>query len=182
MTGKFRPLLGSPAARMRKVMADFHEVWYCGAPSMLVVKFGSGNIQIIKPSQMIYYSAKENLVTITKKPQRDFKLYEISDMLESMLENAQGQGAKVKYEQATYDNQPAIRVRITRTSDRGFSDTSVMAEKTSRRIRATSSITYSDNSKLVNFDNKFEYPATGPRDIFEAGAPPDAKIITETDF
>lgn len=161
---------------------DAIERWTCFNPSIKIFKYTDGMIRYSDYSkgEGYHYKPKENTITISpitgkyniKSPQSPFEIvnqfYEMTENLEAEIDHSYSRidGKKVEIIESEYvTSLGQCHTRMVRDVDQNLlksSQTTIYKSETDETITTTSI---------------YDYPESGPRDIYEVGAPRDAQIV-----
>ena len=122
------------------------------------------------------YSAQTQVLTSIFRYEKSNQYSTIVDAFLGGISELEKKGATVEYRDDVYHGNPVKVIRVDFTDDSGVRiQGSVMADaSTYLPINATSSYQESGKSRTENV--VFDYPETGPTDIYQAGVPRDAEV------
>jgi len=122
------------------------------------------------------YSAQTQVVTSIFRYEKSHQYSTIVDAFLGEISELEKKGATVEYSDDVYHGNPVKVIKVDFTDDSGVRiQGSVTADaNTYLPINATSSYEESGKSRTENV--VFDYPETGPTDIYQAGVPRDAEI------
>jgi hypothetical protein len=123
----------------------------------------------------IYYSA--NTASVSGSMFTDF-----AEMLPRQIAEMEKRGAKLTYSDGVYQNNAVTVISIDYSDDQeSRTEMSMFVDPLTRLPKKLTSRQTDSKGQIVGFSGEFDYPDSGPTDIYEAGAPRDAqlKIIDE---
>ncbi|OHB60394.1 MAG: hypothetical protein A2167_07225 [Planctomycetes bacterium RBG_13_46_10] len=160
------------------------EFWQSIDPYRIVSIGLSGDIEVIELNSKKVYDPKNNTITITfpRYPEKD----QPASMQEIWLDCVSGlekSGAKVEYSDSVYGDRPAKIIKLDYTKESGWQEkiTIIVDAEThlARKIMVYQKTTTSVSGTILML---IDYPSTGPKDIYEAGAPHDAEVKVINNF
>jgi len=160
------------------------EYWQSIEPYRTITIRLSGDIEFVELNSKKVYDPKSNTITVTYPdyPEKDPP----ANMQEVWMDGILGlekNGAKVEYSDSVYEGRPAKVIKADYTSDKGWhEEVTVIADAETRLARKL--MIYQKTTKGVSGTILvlIDYPSTGPKDIYEAGAPRDAEVREIDDF
>jgi hypothetical protein len=123
----------------------------------------------------IYYSA--NTASVSGSMFTDF-----AEMLPRQIAEMEKRGAKLTYSDGVYQNNAVTVISIDYSDDQeSRTEMSMFVDPLTRLPKKLTSRQTDSKGQILGFSGEFDYPDSGPTDIYEAGAPRDAqvKIIDE---
>ncbi|HUT30777.1 MAG TPA: zf-HC2 domain-containing protein [Sedimentisphaerales bacterium] len=158
------------------------ESWESVRPVRRIEKHKNGKIYFTESNigKTSYYDPATNKITIKyRSPADPQEAYaSIADMYIQQIAELEKKGAKINYEDGVYDGVSVkiMKIDFVLTPPLEVNISMVLDPATYLPKRLTAEQT--DLKRLhVLVSAQFDYPKTGPRDIYEAGAPADAKVI-----
>jgi hypothetical protein len=123
------------------------------------------------------YDVETNMLTtryITTS--KNYSYTTIVGMILGDIAELEKRGARVEYIDSVYDGNPAKTINVDTIDGNGvhYKETIVVDAKTHLPKRATN--ISEKPGKITTANIIFDYPQTGPTDIYEAGAPHDAEV------
>jgi hypothetical protein len=155
------------------------EYWQSIDPYRTIDIRPSGEIKFTELNTEKVYDPKNNTITVTF--QHHPEQAPPASMQEVWLDSVSGlekSGAKVEYSDGVYEGRPAKIIHVDYTKESGWhEEITIIADAETRLARKIA--IYQKTTKGVSGTilMLIDYPYTGPKDIYEAGAPRDAKII-----
>ena len=154
------------------------EYWQSIDPYRTILTRQSGDIEFTDLTSKKVYDPKNNTITVTfrGRPEKDPP----ANMQEVWMEGILGLetiGAKVEYSDSVYEGRPAKVIKADYTSESGWhEEVTVIADAETRLARKL--MIYQKTTKGVSGTILvlIDYPSTGPKDIYEAGAPRNAEV------
>ena len=160
------------------------EYWQSIDPYRSISIGPSGDIKFTELNSEKVYDPKNNTITITspRYPEKDPP----ASMQEIWLDGVLGlekSGAKVKYSDSVYEDRPAKIIKVDYTKESGWHEeiTVIVDAEThlARKIIVYQKTTKGASGRILML---VDYPPTGPKDIYEAGAPHDAEVKVIDNF
>ena len=174
------------------------EFWYNPSQSMLYSKDQSGNAFVLNMNSGERHEYRDGQITITRM--EDFDEYsrwisERMPIISDLMDRYEQDGAIITQKDSMYNSQPAWLYEVELTLPQGSifnrsTQTSrylwLVNKKTNLPIlceSTTISARERDNeierSVVGSYRYAFDYPDTGPADIYDLGVPADANIVDE---
>lgn len=160
------------------------EYWQSIDPYRSISIGPSGDIKFTELNSEKVYDPQNNTITITspRYPEKDPP----ASMQEIWLDGVLGlekSGAKVKYSDSVYEGRPAKIIKVDYTKESGWHEeiTVIVDAEThlARKIIVYQKTTKGASATILML---VDYPPTGPKDIYEAGAPYDAEVKVIDNF
>jgi len=154
------------------------EYWQSIEPYRSISIRPSGDIEFTELNSKKVYDPKNNTITITSP--RYAEKDPPASMQEIWLDGVLGlekSGAKVEYSDSVYEGRPAKIIKVDYTKESGWhEEITVIVDAETHLARKI--IVYQKTTKGVSGTilALIDYPPTGPKDIYEAGAPHDAEV------
>lgn len=154
--------------------------WQSIHPHRKIDIYSEGSIYFEEEQTLWKYDSDSNTITITYHdgsiPDRE-KPKNLQDVYLTTVSYFESKGATVEYSTGTYDGCPIQIIKVDHTDENGF-DRKMMIKADAQTRLAKEIEIYQKTSKNENstFFMIFDYPSSGPKDIYEAGAPCDAKV------
>jgi len=161
------------------------ESWQSTHPLLSIEKHSDGKIYFteIDIARTFRYDPETNIITVVyKQPSTSQETYtSISDMCTKKFDDLKKKFDKVKYEKGVFEGRPVttISIDVDYTSEGGLHTiiSIIVDPETYLPIKMSLQQTSLKKNLTVKMSGIFDYPNTGPKDIYEAGAPRDAQII-----
>ena len=161
------------------------ESWESINPSLSIEKHSNGKIFFTETdtAKTFRYDPETNIITVVYEiPSASRETYtSISDMFNKTLNDLKKQFDKVKYEKGVFEGRPVttISVDVDYTSEGGLHSiiSFIVDSETYLPIKMSVQQTSLKKNLTGKMTGIFGYPNTGPKDIYEAGAPRDAKVV-----
>jgi hypothetical protein len=181
---------GIDANNVPAEISDFWEgrdFWQSIDPYRTVSVGEYGDIEFTDLNSRKVYDPKNNTITVT------LNYHPVKDPPGSMQEvwlncvsGLEKSGAKVEYSDSMYEGRPAKIIFIDYTKESGWhEEITIVADAKTRLARkiAIYQKTTEGEGMSGTILMLIDYPSTGPKDIYEAGAPRDAvvKVIDNSD-
>ena len=154
------------------------EYWQSIDPYRTILIRQSGDIEFTDLNSKKVYDPKNKTITVTfrGRPEKDPPANIEEVWMEGIL-GLETIGAKVEYSDSVYEGRPAKVIKADYTSESGWhEEVTLIAEAETRLARKF--MIYQKTTKGVSGTilMLIDYPSTGPKDIYEAGAPRDAEV------
>jgi hypothetical protein len=161
------------------------EFWQSIDPYRTISVRANGDIEFTELNSKKVYDPKNNtiIVTLNYHSEQDppASMEEVWLNCVSRLEES---GAKVEYSDSVYEGRQAKIIHVDYTKESGWHEEITIVADTETRLARTIAI-YQKTTEGVSGTilMLIDYPSTGPKDIYEAGAPRDAvvKVIDNSD-
>ena len=144
------------------------------------ISIGPGDeIEFIESNSRKVYDPKSNTITITfqRHPEQDSPV-SMQEIWLDCVSNLEKSGAKVKYSDDVYEDRPVKIIRVDYTKESGWhEEITIIADTETHLARKIAVYQKTIEGVSGTILMLIDYPSTGPKDIYEAGAPRDAKII-----
>ena len=161
------------------------EGWESVNPLRSIEKHNNGKIYFTEENKgkTSRYDPETNTITIVEyknhsTSQQDYA--GVGDMYIKQISAVEKQGGKVNYDEGIYEGYPVIiiSIDIDFTSDGGKrTKMSIIVEPETYLIKKVTAQQWLKSQNLGLISGTFDYPETGPKDIYALGAPRTAKII-----
>ncbi len=140
-----------------------------GSVSLAEYSIGELKVQKYEPETNV-------LTTIYRVTNKNYSHTSIVDMYLEQISGLEERGARVEYIDTVYDGNPAKIINIDNLNKNGVHQKfSIVADvKTYLPKRMTYHYESADQSATANVT--FDYPKTGPTNIYQAGVPHDAEV------
>jgi len=164
------------------VFYDAIERWTCFDPSIKIYRYSDGKITYSDYSkgEGYYYKPEDKTITIspiTEKynvpgPKSPFEIVtEFFQMTDEL-------GAEIWHKYSRVNGQQAEIIESEYVTSLGECHTRMMRDVKQNLLRSSqTTILIADTNEQVITTATYDYPESGPRDIYEAGAPRDAEVI-----
>lgn len=160
---------------------EIKESWTSINPRREITIFKNSSIYFVEYStselKAQRYDADTNVLTITHRPTLERKSHaSIEDMVLGELLSLEKIGAKVEYIDTVYDGNPAKIINTDYLNENGvhLKLSTVVDVETYLPRRMTYHYETADKSATANIT--YDYPKTGPTNIYQAGTPRDAQV------
>jgi hypothetical protein len=159
------------------------ESWESVNPLCRIEKHNNGKIYFTEKNQgkTSRYDPETNTITIVEyeKPSTSQEDYaSIGDMYIKQISAFEKQGNKVNYEEGVYEGHPVRIISIDVTSNYGRrTKMSVIIESENHLPKKFTAQQWLKGQYEGLISGTFDYPETGPKDIYALGVPRTAKII-----
>ncbi|MBW7992203.1 MAG: hypothetical protein FVQ84_19615 [Planctomycetes bacterium] len=158
------------------------ESWTSVNPKRNITVYNNGKINFTEYSKNEIttqkYDVETNLLTTRYiSTSRNYSYINIIEMVLVGIAEMKKRGATVEYIDSVYNGQPAKIINIDNIDDDNnmhFKTSTIADVRTRLPIRSTVISEKQGHTTTVNII--FNYPQTGPTDIYQAGAPPDAEV------
>ncbi|MHC4240263.1 MAG: anti-sigma factor family protein, partial [Planctomycetota bacterium] len=158
------------------------ESWESVRPLRRIEKLKSGKIYFTESNtgKTSSYDPATNKITIEHRapaePQQEYA--SIADMYIQQFAELEKKGAKINYEDGVCDGVSAKIMNLDFASGEGINTNISMVLDPATYLPKRCIAEQRDSKGLyARMSARFDYPETGPRDIYEAGAPRDAKVV-----
>ena len=144
----------------------------------MIVIDQSGKIEFTTSDSIKVYDPKNNTITVTspRYPEENppASMPEVYLRAISALEK---RGAKIQYSDSTYGNRSVKIINVDFSTDEGFREKITIIADAETRLAKKMTVYQASAGESGTLSMVFDYPSSGPEDIYEAGAARDAKII-----
>ena len=162
-------------------ISDFWEgrdFWQSIDPYRTVSVGANGDIVFTELNSKKVYDPKNNTITVTLNyHSQQNPPASMQEVWLDCISGLEESGAKVKYSDSMYEGRPAKIIYIDYTKESGWHEevTIIADSKThlARKIVIYQKTTGGVSGTILML---IDYPSTGPKDIYEAGAPRDAVV------
>jgi len=178
LTGNFVLYKSDSDPNGEEGFADIKEVWMCSDPCIVVIKFGSGDADVLDRRRASNYDSASNTINFSKS---DGSFSELLinpyTMLSDIVDSAQVEGARIVMSQIVFESKAATMIELHNEDPATITDSNIITDSRSHLIKKMRYSWRSSDGQTTRIDLNFEYPSDGPRNIYEAGAPRNAKVI-----
>ena len=158
------------------------ECLYSIKPYRMIVIEQSGKIEFTTSNSIKVYEPKNNTISIAspRYPEENppTSMPEVYLRAVSELEK---RGAKVQYGDSTYGNRSAKIIKVEYSTEEGFREKITIIADAETRLAKKMIVYQASAGESGTLSMVFDYPSSGPTDIYEAGAPRDAKVKMKDD-
>lgn len=155
------------------------EFWQSIDPYRNISIGSSGDIEFTELNSEKVYDPNNNTITITspRYPEKDPPASMQEIWLDFVSDFEKEEGAKIEYSDSVYEDRPAKIIKVDYTKESGWHEEITVIVDAETHL-ARKFMVYQKTTKGVSGTilMLIDYPPTGPKDIYEAGAPHDAKI------
>jgi hypothetical protein len=162
------------------------ESWESIKPHITVSKLSDGKIEFCEPKvkRTYRYDPETNAITVKyKNPSDTQKTYtSISDKFFNLFREIEDRFENTKYEEDFYKGQRVTIIYVDKVFpevDIHYTASFIFHPETFLPMELNIQQTFLYLNAVSKTNWVFDYPENGPKDIYEAGAPRDAKIIEE---
>jgi hypothetical protein len=170
----------------KKKIGDISESWVSVNPALSIDKHSDGKISFAEKdtAKTSIYDPKSNTITIeyeqTSNSQESYS--SISDMFRAQIADLKDHFDQVKYEESILNGQPVTIICLdVNNATEGHGLHSIISIAVNPDTYLPVQMTIEQSTLRKDKSGKViilcDYPKNGPRDIYEAGAPRDAKVI-----
>jgi hypothetical protein len=155
------------------------EFWQSIDPYRSISIGPSGDIEFTELNSKKVYDPKNNTITITspRYPEKDWPASMQEIWLDFVSDFEKDEGAKVEYSDSVYEDRPAKIIKVDYTKESGWhEEITVIVDAETRLARKIMVYQKTTNGISGTILILIDYPPTGPKDIYEAGAPHDAEV------
>jgi hypothetical protein len=173
------------ADRMDMVGGSGWECWESVHPARSFEKHDNGGIYSAEndTGRRLGYDPKTNKISIVyKDPASSQENYDsIADMYTKQIAEVEKAGGEVRYEEGVHDGRPVHVLSVDFTSDEGLHSmfSVIIDPETYLPRKYTAQQTNSKKGLHSAFSGTFDYPDTGPEDIYALGVPRTAEIVEQ---
>lgn len=164
------------------MLGDAIERWTCFDPSIKIYIYGNGNIAYSDYSKGETYNYKPKDKTITMSPvtgkYHDIRPKSPFEIVSDFFEMTDELGAEIVNKYSRIDGKQVEIIESRYVTTMGQCHTQMIRD-VDRNLLISSKTTIlrpGTNEQLTTVTN-YDYPESGPRDIYEAGAPKDAEVV-----
>jgi len=156
--------------------------WRCFDPSIEIYEYSDGTITYADYSKghAYYYNPKDNTVTTSPVSEK----YNVPgpkspfEIVTGFFEMANERGAEIKHKYSKVDNKKVEIIESEYVTGLGKCHTRMIRDiEKNLLISSQTTILKPDTNQKITTVTTYDYPESGPRDIYEAGAPRGAKVI-----
>ena len=160
------------------------EFWQSIDPYRTISIGLSGDIEFTELNSEKVYDPKNNTITITfpRYPEKDPSA-SMQEIWLDCVSDLEKSGAKVEYSDSVYEDRPAKIIKVDYTKESGWHEEITIIVDAETHL-ARKFMVYQKTTKGVSGTilMLIDYPSTGPKNIYEAGAPHDAKVKVIDNF
>ena len=159
------------------------ESWQSVQPSLSIEKHSNGTIYFTEEdiAKTSIYDPESNIINVKYKQLSDSQetYASISDMFTAQFTDIKNRFDKVKYEEGVFEGQPVTIISIDYTSEGGLhSIISIVVDPETYLPKKTCiQQAFLKKNLTAKMTGIYDYPKSGPVDIYELGAPQDAKVV-----
>lgn len=163
------------------------ESWESVHPSYSIEKHDNGKVYFTEKDtgKTSRYDPRTNRITVVyKDPPSSQETYDsLADKYVKELAEVEKKGDNVKYEEGVYEGRPVQIVSFDATSEGGLHTTMSVSidSETYLPKKYTAQQTLPKKGLHGTISGIFDYPETGPEDIYAVGVPRTAEIVDKTD-
>jgi hypothetical protein len=154
------------------------ESWQSIDPYRTISIGQSGDITFTELNSKKVYDPKNNTITITFS--HSSEIDPPANMQEAWLNgilSLEKEGAKVEYSDSVYEDRPAKIIKVDYTKESGWhEEITIIADAETHLARKYTVYQKTAEGVRGTILMFIDYPSTGPKDIYEAGAPRDAEV------
>ena len=164
------------------VLYDAIERWTCFDPSIKIYRYSDGTIAYSDYSKGEAYNYKPKDKTITISPVTEKynvpgpkSPFEIESEFFEMTDEL---GAEIENSYSTIDGKKVEIIESRYVTSLGQCHTQMIRDVDQNLLRSSRTVILrADTNEEITTVTTYDYPESGPRDIYEAGAPKDAEIV-----
>ncbi|NIP24458.1 MAG: hypothetical protein GWN67_06470 [Phycisphaerae bacterium] len=159
------------------------EGWQSVNPLLRMAKLNNGKVYFTEENEgkTSRYDPKTNTITIVEyeKPSNSQQDYaSIGDLFIKEISSVEKEGGKVHYEEGIYEGCPVIIISIDVTSEGGLrTKMSAIVEPETYLPKKVTAQQWKNGRYGGLISGTFDYPKSGPENIYALGVPQTAKII-----
>lgn len=161
------------------------EYWGSIDPYRTISIGSSGDIEFTELNSEKVYDPKNNAITITspRYPEKDPPASMQEIWLDFVSDFEKDEDAKVEYSDSVYEDRPAKIIKVDYTKESGWHEEITVIVDVETHL-ARKLMVYQKTTKGISGTILIliDYPPTGPKDIYEAGAPHDAEVKVIDNF
>jgi len=164
------------------VLYDAIERWTCFDPSIKVYKYSDGKIAYSDYDKGEAYNYKPKDKTITISPVTE--KYNVPgpkspfEIVSEFLEMTDELGAEIENSYSTIDGKKVEIIESRYVTSLGQCHTQMIRDVDRNLLRSSRTVILrADTNEEITTVTTYDYPESGPRDIYEAGAPRDAEVV-----
>ncbi|MHC4085170.1 MAG: hypothetical protein ACYSU5_08195 [Planctomycetota bacterium] len=167
----------------KKIAGKRWEGWQSVNPLCNITKHKNGKIYFTEEHQgkTSRYDPETNTITIVEyeKPSTSQQDYaSVGDLFIQQISEAEKEGGKVNYKEGIYEGRRTIIISIDFTSDEGLlTKMSAIVEPETHLPKKVTAQLWKNGQYGGLISGTFDYPETGPKDIYALGVPQTAKLI-----
>ena len=158
------------------------EIWFGFQTKIQAVKMLDGNVAFINFSEhkSYIYDANNRSITIDYVNENDLpqKFSSAVSIIESLDKQLEAQGAQIITSIGEYKAQKVQIQETTSSVNNSISSMRLYVQPDSKLLLYTQvKMTDSEGNTKISGEIFFDYPETGPKDIYELGIPDNAEVI-----
>ena len=164
------------------MLYDAIERWICFDPSIKIYIYGDGKIAYSDYSKGEAYNYEPEDKTITISPVTE--KYNVPgpkspfDIVSEFFEMKDELGAEINHKHSTIDGKEVEIIESRYVTSLGQCHTQMIRDVDRNLLRSSqTTILRPDTNEEITTVTSYDYPESGPRDIYEAGAPKDAEVV-----
>ena len=164
------------------ILYDAIERWTCFDPSIKIYIYGDGKIAYSDYSKGEAYNYKPKDRTITISPVTG--KYNVTapkspfEIVSELLEMKDELGAEINHKHSTIDGKEVEIIESRYVTSLGQCHTQMIRDVDRNLLRSSRTVILrADTNEEITTVTTYDYPESGPRDIYEAGAPKDAEVV-----
>jgi len=160
---------------------EIRESWTSINPRREITIYKNGSIEFTEftkyKMKVQRYDPQTQVLTITNHPTLERKSYaSIEDMVLGQLLNLEKIEAKVEYAATVYDGNPAKIIKIDNLNENGVHQKFSIVADVETYLPKLMTYHYESADQSATANVTFNYPKTGPSNIYQAGVPHDAEV------
>ena len=172
----------------KKTVGDGWESWSSEKNNVSAEKHTDGKIFFTEKTERgirkSIYTPESNSITIKYEPFDSSESYgNYKNKFKASLLDLENKGAKIKYNKGVFEGQPVINIIVDYMPQNGEGYHSIITCIVDPVTYLLKKMEWQQTALKKNLTAKsigiVDYPKTGPKDIYEAGASQDAKVIEE---
>jgi hypothetical protein len=158
------------------------QCWQSANPLRDITKHDNGNIYLTEANmgKTSRYDPRTNRITVEyRDPSSSQQTYAgIGDMYIKQIAEVERQGGEIGYEDSVYDGAAVRIISIHFASGQGLNTKmSIIVDPETYLPKRFSAEQKKSGGLQAALSGTFDYPETGPTDVYQAGAPRDAKVV-----
>jgi hypothetical protein len=163
------------------VEREIRESWISVNPKRNITVYKNGKINFTEYStdeiKAQQYDVENNVLTTRYiSTSKNYSYITIIGMILGDITELKKRGATVKYIDSVYDGNPAKIINIDTIDDKGAHHKSSTVVEVQTHLPKRMTYISEGPGKRTTANIIFDYPQTGPTDIYQAGAPRDAEV------
>ena len=153
------------------------EWWYSIDPYRMFIIEQGGKIEVTTSDSIKLYDPKNNTITVTSPHHpEETPPASMPVIYLRAISELEKRGARVQYSDSTYGDRSAKIINVDYSTEEGFRGKITIIADAKTRLAKKMILYQASAGESGTLSMVFDYPSSGPADIYEAGAPRDAEV------